>query len=203
MKQMNNFDFARIMDDLASVWPNMLKEVKRIDRIKSIARFLPVEAFEEIANELLDSSWKMPLPTDFDKLAKDWKHSFFQKNGFYYGFDGRQSEIENLCEYCFDCGVIKIKQHTGDFLQLMRCDCEKGKFSPAKLPAWDNELKSIYIKTAINPKWFNPNIISTDDLDKMNIKTKLKFDEWQEVIKKSEKHWSDLGYVHKNDLNEQ
>jgi hypothetical protein len=170
-----------------------LKNRFKIDRIYSFFEKLPSDALKFAIDEVCDEA--SPTPAAFRKAARDWKSDFYKKNGYYYGYEEQANQEPQYCPYCFDCGVVKVKHNTpDDFLQLMRCSCDAGLVCQSKLPHFNNDAKAMFVRVALNPAWFNPNITEKDDLDQMGAKVQNKFDQWQNIIRKSEKYWAGLGY---------
>jgi len=185
-------EFIEEMRGIVEGFPS-LKNRFKLDRIYSAFENLPKEALTFAIDAVADEA--SPTPASFKKAARDWKSAFYKKNGYYYGFENQPAEDVNICRYCFDCGVVKVKHNApDDFIQLMRCSCEAGLGSKFKLPPFNNDAKAMFVKVALNPSWFNPNIDEKDELDQMSLKIQNKFDQWKNIVSKSEKYWAELGY---------
>jgi len=190
-------EFLTEMTGLIERFPS-LKNRSLLSRIHSILMNISSEGAREVIVEISDGAKGVPTPNDFKEHARTWRSKFFHKNGYYYGFEPIDSQETNVkCEFCFDCGIVKVKHNVpDDFIQLMRCNCEAGLRSSAALPPYNNDARHVFVRVALNPAWFNPNISTTDDLDKMGSKLLQKHDTWRVIISKSENYWKGLGYKH-------
>jgi hypothetical protein len=187
--------------DLAGIIFPLTKRFKALDSKETIERIhvflgpLPKDAVEQIVNQIGDEARATPTINEFKALASRWKYDYFKANGHWYGQKAEEVKPEQLCQFCFDCGIVKVKHNTPDeFLQLMKCSCNAGSKVSAKLPQFNSDAKAMFVRVAINPQWFNPNIEVSDDLDKMGSKVLNKFDEWRAIVHKSEKYWAGLGF---------
>lgn len=100
-----------------------------------------------------------------------------------------------ICLFCYDTGILKIKHHNpDDFLQLMKCSCKQGEKNLSALPRWNQDAAPMFVRVALNPKWFNPNVTENDELDSMGEKMMNKFEQWRSIISKSEQYWAKLGF---------
>jgi hypothetical protein len=188
-------DFTQQMNRMTSTWTS-ITNVDRMPRYYRVVKELPLEALKEIVDRLLDSSTKMPLPKDFMDQASEWRKNYFNTNGHVYGTEKGFVEADQIgCKVCFDCGIMKIEHHQpSEFKQLMRCSCEKGSVSMAKMPQWSHDVAAAFKKVAIDPKWFNPHANETEDLINSEKKLYAKVMAWRSIVEKSEIYWDSMGY---------
>lgn len=192
---LTNADFVKQMNRLSAVWKD-INSGERVTRYYRKVAGLPPEAIKFIVDTWLDSSQKMPLPNDFEKLAKEWRTNYFHEKGHYYGFDSAGSAVEAIqCGLCNDCGIIKIVHHNpDDFKQLMRCDCDAGTRSAALLPQWAGDIAGAFKRETMDPKWFNPTLLNGEPLEKSEMKFYKKLMDWKRILNKSEDYWRGVGY---------
>lgn len=188
--------FIDEMNRLAVVFPG-INNKERLSRYFRHVEGLPEAAFTGIVNNLLDHSRQMPLPKDFEVLAKDWRNAFYSRNGYYYGTEKLVSQEACVdCDTCFDSGIIKVTRIEDDkFMQLMRCTCQKGKESQAIIPVWEDIVhQQSFKKMPLNDRWFNPTFAKKDSDETMGSKLMKKLAEWKSQIVRSENYWREQGY---------
>lgn len=187
---MTKEQFMQEMASLLDAYP-ILKNRHKLARIYYFLENLPEEAISKIIMDIGDASKSSPSINDFREASSKWRRDYYAKHGHYYGqekqVDGRQ-DFE--CKRCIDSGIVELYSNEDQaFAFHMRCDCEMGKNSFAKLPMVDKSLKQGFNFKAPELRNFKPLSGLYGELDQ-------KAREWYKIISKSEDHFSSIGYKH-------
>ena len=181
----NKQDFVEMINYLAGMWPS-INNAMRTKRIYESLKFLPKEAFFDIADMMIDNYRQMPTPEDFRQAAKEWKKNHLKDS------NNEIIEITPIkCNYCYETGYIFCKLNNDEPVTLVYCECEIGKEKSNKynscMPRWDKKFEPVYgfIKLQFPYKDFIPNNPKSyiDLLNDCIVKS------WKEKIKNAHAYW--------------
>lgn len=187
---MTNDQFLQEMSGLLEAFP-ALKNRYKLNRIFNFCQDLTPDILCVIISKVGDEAKQTPSINDFKTEISKFRRDYYAKHGRYWGQQEIAAQAKEFdCKKCIDSGIVEVcKQHTSEIEFLMRCDCDQGKNSAAKLPFVANELKNGFTFKAPDLENFKPTQSTYGELKK-------KADAWFEKIKNYEQHFSSLGYKH-------
>ena len=193
MQTISNEQFLSEIAPLIEAFPS-LKNRAKLERIYFFLSGLPFEAARTVILQVGDHAKSTPTPNEFRELAVRWKNSYYAKHGNYYGVEKIENQEITFCEVCKDAGIIELIPHgKTEISHHMRCYCEFGLKHFARLPVFDKGLKQGFRTNAPALENFKP---TKGELNEIW----TKFGIWKGLLEKSEIHWKNLGYKHKESL---
>jgi hypothetical protein len=130
--------FLDMMNDLALVWPQINTKA-RLSRYMKALGSLPIEAYDDIYNTLVDNFKTAPVPNDFSEAAKAWHRS--------HNYQKEKEEFEPAmvhCLKCYDSGFNFIKLNEKEPRVLVFCDCYFGEQNcniyDSMMPRWNTSF---------------------------------------------------------------
>lgn len=126
--------FINLMNGLNEIWPGINNKSRLRKYFKHI-EMLPEEAWDEIADSLMDNFRTIPLPKDFHEAAVSWKRA----NNFKLESDDSEQNYF-YCNQCLDSGFLFIKVKPSEPTIFVFCDCNSGS-------------KNLHVYDEMMPQW--------------------------------------------------
>ena len=185
-KKMTEEQFSLQVQRLQANYNKNAFNEQRLSLIRSYARELDYNEFEQIVTGFIKVMRLAPMPSDFEKACRTSRLRLENRHG---GSPGDSQRVINECESCYESGLLIIKKRDGsdNKLKFVKCDCVFGEEETYKLPVFNSELFPDW-QIVENSTFWNP-FHGSDNRKGAYSRITAKVEQFKKAIIRSEEFW--------------